>query len=78
MKEPGEKTEKKIKKSGINNDIININKALERRLVNYFSTRNNKKFRQIRKGTSHIILNNQPLVIPIVINGFNDKFEENL
>ena len=25
---------------------------------------------KIRKGTSHIILNNQPLVIPIVINGF--------
>ena len=31
---------------------------------------------KIRKGTSHIILNNQPLVIPIVINGFADKFEK--
>ena len=30
----------------------------------------------VRKGTSHIILNNKPLVIPIVINGFADKFEK--
>lgn len=67
---------KKIKRAVNNNDIININKALKEGWLITFPQGTTKNSGKIRKGTSHIILNNQPLVIPIVINGFADKFEK--
>lgn len=67
---------KKIKRAVNNNDIININKALKEGWLITFPQGTTKNSGKIRKGTSHMILNNQPLVIPIVINGFADKFEK--
>ena len=67
---------KKIKRSVNNNDIININKALKQGWLITFPQGTTSNSGTVRKGTSHIILNNKPLVIPIVINGFADKFEK--
>jgi len=67
---------KKIKRAVNNNDIININKALKEGWLITFPQGTTSNSGKVRKGTSHIILNNQPLVIPIVINGFADKFEK--
>ncbi len=51
-------------------DTRKINKALEKSWVITFPQGTTKPFAPGRKGTAYIIKNNQPIVIPVVINGF--------
>ena len=51
-------------------DTRKINKALENNWVITFPQGTTKPFAPGRKGTAYIIKNNQPIVIPVVINGF--------
>ena len=51
-------------------DISNIGKALDDGWVITFPQGTTKAFNPIRKGTAHIIKKYQPIVVPIVIDGF--------
>jgi 1-acyl-sn-glycerol-3-phosphate acyltransferase len=51
-------------------DTQKIDKALSKSWVITFPQGTTKPFAPGRKGTAHIIKNNQPIVIPVVINGF--------
>ena len=51
-------------------DTRKINNALEKSWVITFPQGTTKPFAPGRKGTGYIIKNNQPVVIPVVINGF--------
>ncbi len=51
-------------------DTRKIHKALETSWVITFPQGTTKPFAPGRKGTSYIIKNNRPIVIPVVINGF--------
>jgi 1-acyl-sn-glycerol-3-phosphate acyltransferase len=51
-------------------DTQKINKALKKSWVITFPQGTTKPFAPGRKGTAHIIKNNQPIVVPVVINGF--------
>ncbi|MFY8005125.1 MAG: lysophospholipid acyltransferase family protein [Chitinophagaceae bacterium] len=51
-------------------DTRKINKALENNWVITFPQGTTKPFAPGRKGTAYIIKNSQPIVIPVVINGF--------
>ena len=52
------------------NDTENIKIALADGWVITFPQGTTKPFAPGRKGTAHIIKNNQPAVVPVVINGF--------
>ena len=51
-------------------DTQKIDKALAKSWVITFPQGTTKPFAPGRKGTAHIIKNNQPIVMPVVINGF--------
>ncbi len=53
-----------------NNDTQKIDEALKHSWVITFPQGTTKPFAPGRKGTAHIIKNNNPVVIPVVINGF--------
>lgn len=51
-------------------DTLKIDKALAKSWVITFPQGTTKPFAPGRKGTAHIIKNNRPIVVPVVINGF--------
>jgi 1-acyl-sn-glycerol-3-phosphate acyltransferase len=51
-------------------DTDKIDKALTKSWVITFPQGTTKPFAPGRKGTAHIIKNNRPIVVPVVINGF--------
>ncbi len=51
-------------------DTRKIQRALESNWVITFPQGTTKPFAPGRKGTAHIIKNNRPIVVPVVINGF--------
>jgi len=51
-------------------DTRKIDNALKKSWVITFPQGTTKPFAPGRKGTAHIIKNNQPVVVPVVINGF--------
>lgn len=57
-------------------DITNIGKALEDGWVITFPQGTTTPWKPIRKGTAHIIKRYQPIVIPIVIDGFRRSFDK--
>jgi 1-acyl-sn-glycerol-3-phosphate acyltransferase len=57
-------------------DISKIGTALEDGWVITFPQGTTKPFKPIRKGTAHIIKKYQPIVIPIVIDGFRRSFDK--
>jgi len=71
-REAGKAIERKVDKS----DTDNIKKALEAGWVITFPQGTTKAFAEGRKGTAHIIKEHQPIVVPIVINGFRRAFDK--
>ena len=67
---------KKVKRKVDNNDTENIKKALAAGWVLTFPQGTTKAFAEGRKGTAHIIKNCNPIVVPIVINGFRRAFDK--
>ncbi len=61
---------KDVKRELDKTDTYKIDKALDKSWVITFPQGTTKPFAPGRKGTAHIIKNNQPIVIPVVINGF--------
>ncbi len=68
----GEDVNRKVKFS----DVDNISKALKDGWLITFPQGTTKPFNPIRRGTAHIIKKNQPIVIPIVIDGFRRSFDK--
>ncbi len=58
------------------NDTENIKTALEDGWVITFPQGTTKSFKPVRKGTAHIIKQHQPIVVPIVIDGFRRSFDK--
>lgn len=71
-REKGKEINRQVKMS----DISNITRALEDGWVITFPQGTTKPFKPIRKGTAHIIKQNKPVVIPIVIDGFRRSFDK--
>jgi 1-acyl-sn-glycerol-3-phosphate acyltransferase len=71
-RESGKEIQRQVKMS----DISNIGKALEDGWVITFPQGTTKPFKPVRKGTAHIIKHYQPIVIPIVIDGFRRSFDK--
>lgn len=67
---------KNIKRAVDGNDTENIKKALDSGWVITFPQGTTKPFADGRKGTAHIIKNYEPIVVPIVINGFRRAFDK--
>jgi 1-acyl-sn-glycerol-3-phosphate acyltransferase len=67
---------KEIKRKVDKKDTDSIEKALNTGWVITFPQGTTKPFAEGRKGTAHIIKNYQPIVIPIVINGFRRAFDK--
>ncbi len=67
---------KEIKRKVDKKDTDNIKQALAAGWVITFPQGTTKPFAQGRKGTAHIIKNYQPIVVPIVINGFRRAFDK--
>jgi 1-acyl-sn-glycerol-3-phosphate acyltransferase len=61
---------KDIKREVDSNDYTKIYEALKKRWVITFPQGTTKPFAPGRKGTAHIIKEMNPLVVPVVINGF--------
>jgi 1-acyl-sn-glycerol-3-phosphate acyltransferase len=57
-------------------DTFKIDEALSKNWVITFPQGTTKPFAPGRKGTAHIIKNNQPVVIPVVIRGFWRAFDK--
>lgn len=57
-------------------DTQRIDKALAKNWVITFPQGTTKPFAPGRKGTAHIIKNNQPIVVPVVISGFWRAFDK--
>lgn len=57
-------------------DTEKIDSALKKSWVITFPQGTTKPFAPGRKGTAHIIKNNQPIVVPVVINGFWRAFNK--
>lgn len=58
------------------NDTVKIDEALSENWVITFPQGTTKPFAPGRKGTAHIIRNNKPVVVPVVINGFWRAFDK--
>ncbi|MBI2282078.1 MAG: 1-acyl-sn-glycerol-3-phosphate acyltransferase [Bacteroidetes bacterium] len=61
---------KDISRERDESDTCKIDQALHKSWVITFPQGTTKPFAPGRKGTAHIIKNNQPVVVPVVINGF--------
>ena len=68
----GEDVNRQVKMS----DIGNIGKALDDGWVITFPQGTTTPFKPIRRGTAHIIKKFNPIVIPIVIDGFRRSFDK--
>ena len=68
--------EKDILRPINNNDITNIQQALNNGWLITFPQGTTKVGMPIRKGSAHIIKENRPIVIPIVIDGFRYSFDK--
>ena len=66
----GKDINRKVKMS----DVNNISRVLQNNWVITFPQGTTKPFTPVRRGTSHIIKTEKPLVVPIVIDGFRDAF----
>ncbi len=71
-REKGKDVNKKVKLS----DVSNITTALKDGWVITFPQGTTTPFKPIRRGTAHIIRQNKPIVIPIVIDGFRRSFDK--
>ena len=71
-RESGKEIQRQVKMS----DISNIGQALDDGWVITFPQVTTKPFKPVRKGTAHIIKHYQPIVIPIVIDGFRRSFDK--
>ena len=68
----GQDVQRQVKMS----DISNIGVALNDGWVITFPQGTTTPFKPIRKGTAHIIKHYQPIVVPIVIDGFRRAFDK--
>jgi len=57
-------------------DVSNISKALNDGWVITFPQGTTTPWKPIRRGTAHIIKQNKPIVVPIVIDGFRRSFDK--
>ena len=67
---------KEIKRKVNKEEISNVQKALHNGWVITFPQGTTKPWSPIRKGTAHIIKENKPLVVPIVIDRFRRSFDK--
>jgi 1-acyl-sn-glycerol-3-phosphate acyltransferase len=67
---------KEIKRKVDAKDTENIEKALKAGWVITFPQGTTKAFAEGRKGTAHIVKNYEPIVVPVVINGFRRAFDK--
>lgn len=67
---------KEVKRKVDRKDTDNIKKALDAGWVLTFPQGTTKAFAPGRKGTAHIIKNYNPVVVPVVINGFRRAFDK--
>jgi len=67
---------KDIKRQVKMSDVNNISKALKDGWLITFPQGTTKPFKPIRRGTAHIIKQNKPIVVPIVIDGFRRSFDK--
>ncbi len=67
---------KEVKRQVKMSDVNNISKALKDGWLITFPQGTTKPFKPIRRGTAHIIRQNKPIVIPIVIDGFRRSFDK--
>jgi 1-acyl-sn-glycerol-3-phosphate acyltransferase len=67
---------KDVKRELQSEDVSNINKALKNGWLITFPQGTTKAWTPIRKGTAHIIQKNQPIVVPVVIDGFRRSFDK--
>ena len=65
-----------LKRNRDESDTQKIDEALRKSWVITFPQGTTKPFAPGRKGTAHIIKNNQPVVVPVVINGFWRAFNK--
>lgn len=66
---------KDVKRNVDLSEIDNIKKALDQGWVITFPQGTTKAFAPGRKGTAHLIKENKPIVIPVVIDGFRRSFD---
>ena len=57
-------------------ELSNITNALNDGWVITFPQGTTKPWKPIRRGTAHIIKQNKPVVVPIVIDGFRRSFDK--
>ena len=57
-------------------DVSNINKALRNGWLITFPQGTTKAWTPMRRGTAHIIQQNKPIVVPVVIDGFRRSFDK--
>jgi len=67
---------KNIERERDETDTFKIDKALSKSWLITFPQGTTKPFAPGRKGTGYIIKNNQPIVVPVVINGFWRAFNK--
>jgi len=67
---------KEVSRNREESDTQKIDEALNKSWVITFPQGTTKPFAPGRKGTAHIIKNNQPIVVPVVINGFWRAFNK--
>lgn len=67
---------KDVQRSRNEHDTKRIDEALLKNWVITFPQGTTKPFAPGRKGTAHIIKNNKPVVVPVVINGFWRAFDK--
>lgn len=67
---------KEVNRNREESDTQKIDQALNRSWVITFPQGTTKPFAPGRRGTAHIIKNNQPTVVPVVINGFWRAFNK--
>jgi 1-acyl-sn-glycerol-3-phosphate acyltransferase len=68
----GQDVKRQVKMS----DVSNISKALNDGWLITFPQGTTTPFKPIRRGTAHIIKQNKPIVVPIVIDGFRRSFDK--
>ena len=71
-REKGKDIKRKVNKE----EITNVQKALQNGWLITFPQGTTKPWAPIRKGTAHIIKENKPLVVPIVIDRFRRSFDK--
>lgn len=71
-REKGKEVNKQVKMS----DVSNISAALNDGWLITFPQGTTKPWKPIRRGTAHIIKQNKPIVVPIVIDGFRRSFDK--